>query len=149
MRAYEVDGPVNARSHVELEAEVPGGRGGTVGRYRLRPETGKTHQLRLHMSGLGVPILGDPLYASGAAADFPRLMLHAETLRLLRQAYDEAVATDDPARQLQILQTRYIDRGSAGLKALMEAKGYTAQSYVDTIRAHPRYWASIRPRSSW
>ena len=62
MRAYEVDGPVNARSRVELESEVPDGRGGTVGRYRLRPETGKTHQLRLHMSGLGVPILGDPLY---------------------------------------------------------------------------------------
>ncbi|MCA0158555.1 pseudouridine synthase [Tsukamurella sp. M9C] len=62
MRAYEVDGPVNARSHVALEADVPDGRGGTVGRYRLRPETGKTHQLRLHMSGLGVPILGDPLY---------------------------------------------------------------------------------------
>ncbi|VDR38739.1 Ribosomal large subunit pseudouridine synthase A [Tsukamurella paurometabola] len=62
MRAYEVAGPVNARSRVELEAEVPDGRGGIVGRYRLRPETGKTHQLRLHMSGLGVPILGDPLY---------------------------------------------------------------------------------------
>ncbi|RDH11849.1 pseudouridine synthase [Tsukamurella pulmonis] len=62
MRAYEVDGPANARSHVALEAELPDGRGGTVGRYRLRPETGKTHQLRLHMSGLGVPILGDPLY---------------------------------------------------------------------------------------
>ncbi|KXP00123.1 pseudouridine synthase [Tsukamurella pseudospumae] len=62
MRAYEVDGPMNARSHVELEAELPDGRGGTVGRYRLRPETGKTHQLRLHMSGLGAPILGDPLY---------------------------------------------------------------------------------------
>ncbi|CAM3834871.1 pseudouridine synthase [Tsukamurella strandjordii] len=57
MRAYEVDGPVNARSHVELEAEL-----GSVGRYRLRPETGKTHQLRLHMARLGVPILGDPLY---------------------------------------------------------------------------------------
>ncbi|WP_371821002.1 hypothetical protein [Tsukamurella sp. PLM1] len=62
MRAYEVEGPVNARSHVALEAEVSDGRGGTVGRYRLRPETGKTHQLRLHMAGLGVPILGDPLY---------------------------------------------------------------------------------------
>lgn len=57
MRAFEVDGPANARSHVELEAETGG-----VGRYRLRPETGKTHQLRLHMAGLGVPILGDPLY---------------------------------------------------------------------------------------
>ncbi|GAB3130654.1 RluA family pseudouridine synthase [Tsukamurella serpentis] len=62
MRAYEVPGPVNARSHVELEAESTGPDGVTVGRYRLRPETGKTHQLRLHMARLGVPILGDPLY---------------------------------------------------------------------------------------
>ncbi len=58
MRAYEVDGPVNARSRIELEAEIGDG----IGRYRLLPETGKTHQLRLHMSGLGAPILGDPLY---------------------------------------------------------------------------------------
>ncbi len=62
MRAFEVDGPVNARSHIELDGALPDGRGGTVGRYTLRPETGKTHQFRLHMSGLGVPILGDPLY---------------------------------------------------------------------------------------
>ena len=47
----------------------------------LRPHTGRTHQLRVHMAELGHPILGDPLYASGAAADFPRLMLHAESLR--------------------------------------------------------------------
>ncbi|MET9326323.1 pseudouridine synthase [Tsukamurella sp. NPDC003166] len=62
MRAYEVEGPVNARSRVALESVAPDGAGGTVGRYRLRPETGKTHQLRLHMTRLGIPILGDPLY---------------------------------------------------------------------------------------
>ncbi|SMO72294.1 RluA family pseudouridine synthase [Paracoccus laeviglucosivorans] len=50
-------------------------------RVRLSPVTGRSHQLRVHMASLGHPILGDPLYASGAAADFPRLMLHAETLR--------------------------------------------------------------------
>ena len=33
-----------------------------LGRYRLLPATGRTHQLRLHMSGLGLPILGDDLY---------------------------------------------------------------------------------------
>lgn len=32
------------------------------GRYRLTPRTGRTHQLRLHMAGLGVPIDNDPLY---------------------------------------------------------------------------------------
>lgn len=51
-------------------------------RVRLSPVTGRSHQLRVHMLHLGHPILGDPLYASGAAADYPRLMLHAETLRL-------------------------------------------------------------------
>ncbi len=51
-------------------------------RVRLFPLTGRSHQLRVHMASLGHPILGDPLYADGAAAAHPRLMLHAETLRL-------------------------------------------------------------------
>lgn len=50
-------------------------------RVRLMPITGRSHQLRVHMAQLGHPILGDPLYATGAAADFARLMLHAESLR--------------------------------------------------------------------
>jgi tRNA pseudouridine32 synthase/23S rRNA pseudouridine746 synthase len=49
---------------------------------RLFPQTGRSHQLRVHMRELGHPILGDPFYATGPARDFPRLMLHAETLRL-------------------------------------------------------------------
>ena len=51
-------------------------------RVRLSPLTGRSHQLRVHMAALGHPILGDPLYAAGAAADHPRLMLHAESLRI-------------------------------------------------------------------
>jgi tRNA pseudouridine32 synthase/23S rRNA pseudouridine746 synthase len=51
-------------------------------RVRLMPLTGRSHQLRVHMAETGHPILGDPLYATGAARDFPRLMLHAESLRL-------------------------------------------------------------------
>ena len=50
-------------------------------RVRLTPLTGRSHQLRVHMAALGHPILGDPLYAEGEAAGFPRLMLHAESLR--------------------------------------------------------------------
>ncbi|EDY44697.1 pseudouridine synthase [Streptomyces sp. SPB074] len=33
-----------------------------LARYRLLPRTGRTHQLRAHMNGLGLPLLGDPLY---------------------------------------------------------------------------------------
>lgn len=55
---------------------------GTTSRLRLIPVTGRTHQLRVHMQAMGHPILGDTLYATGAARDFPRLMLHAQSLRL-------------------------------------------------------------------
>jgi tRNA pseudouridine32 synthase/23S rRNA pseudouridine746 synthase len=56
--------------------------GDNESRVRLFPKTGRSHQLRVHMLALGHVILGDPLYASGAAADFPRLMLHSEELRI-------------------------------------------------------------------
>jgi tRNA pseudouridine32 synthase/23S rRNA pseudouridine746 synthase len=49
--------PVNAETRVELESQV-----GDLGIYRLTPRTGRTHQLRVHLNGLGIPIVGDPLY---------------------------------------------------------------------------------------
>ncbi|WP_234531459.1 RluA family pseudouridine synthase [Streptomyces shenzhenensis] len=55
--AREIDGEPNAETLVELAGHREG-----LGRYRLTPHTGQTHQLRVHMSALGVPILGDPLY---------------------------------------------------------------------------------------
>lgn len=51
-------------------------------RVRLMPKTGRTHQLRVHMAALGHPILGDPLYATGADEDHPRMMLHSQELRV-------------------------------------------------------------------
>lgn len=70
--------PANSESIVELISEVPfdegaGGLGSAdelsaaaagsgTGIYRLTPRTGRTHQLRLHMNSLGIPICGDPLY---------------------------------------------------------------------------------------
>ncbi|NIY98258.1 RNA pseudouridine synthase, partial [Salipiger sp. HF18] len=54
----------------------------TESRARLHPLTGRSHQLRVHMLALGHPILGDPLYAPETASQYPRMMLHAEELRL-------------------------------------------------------------------
>ena len=49
----------------------------------LKPVTGRSHQLRMHMLALGHPILGDAFYAhSDALAASPRLLLHAATLQL-------------------------------------------------------------------
>ncbi|MGW6491218.1 RluA family pseudouridine synthase [Streptomyces sp. NPDC055056] len=80
MAAREVAGEPNAVTRVEL-AEHRGG----LGRYRLTPSTGQTHQLRVHMTALGVPLLGDPLYPEVTgpvpAGDFRRpLQLLARTL---------------------------------------------------------------------
>ncbi len=55
---------------------------GNATRLRLYPKTGRSHQLRVHMREIGHPILGDPFYATGEARDAPRLMLHAESLRV-------------------------------------------------------------------
>jgi tRNA pseudouridine32 synthase/23S rRNA pseudouridine746 synthase len=49
----------------------------------LRPLTGRSHQLRVHLSWLGYPILGDSLYAPPTLAQAaPRLLLHAWQLQL-------------------------------------------------------------------
>ncbi|HKS49722.1 MAG TPA: RluA family pseudouridine synthase [Amycolatopsis sp.] len=77
--AQEVDGEPNAETRIELIERACG-----LGRYRLVPATGRTHQLRVHMSGLGVPILGDrfyPVVTETALDDFSRpLQLLAKTL---------------------------------------------------------------------
>ena len=68
--AQELPGEPNSETLVELLERRDG-----IGRYRLLPATGRTHQLRLHMSGLGVPILGDNFYpelTETALDDFSR-----------------------------------------------------------------------------
>ncbi|MFD4259833.1 RluA family pseudouridine synthase [Streptomyces sp. NPDC058534] len=77
LAAREVAGEPNAVTRVELDAHHRAPDGGPeLGRYRLVPGTGQTHQLRVHMNSLGVPILGDPLYpevtAPVPAGDFRR-----------------------------------------------------------------------------
>jgi len=57
LTAVELPGPPNAVTHIARLAHR-----GSLARYRLTPETGQTHQLRVHMASLGLPLLGDPLY---------------------------------------------------------------------------------------
>ncbi|MEU9733293.1 RluA family pseudouridine synthase [Streptomyces sp. NPDC048002] len=81
LAAREVAGEPNAVTRVERTEQRADG----LDHYRLLPATGQTHQLRVHMNALGVPILGDPLYPVVAdpvpAGDFRRpLQLLARTL---------------------------------------------------------------------
>lgn len=65
-------------THYEVLARLENHRS----RVRLVPHTGRSHQLRLHLAGIGHPIVGDHFYAYPADLDEPRLLLHAHTLRL-------------------------------------------------------------------
>jgi tRNA pseudouridine32 synthase/23S rRNA pseudouridine746 synthase len=56
-RMREADGPPNAETAIDVLT-----REGPYWRYRLEPVTGRKHQLRVQMAGLGAPILGDRWY---------------------------------------------------------------------------------------
>ncbi|KUG60072.1 ribosomal large subunit pseudouridine synthase D [Kocuria rosea subsp. polaris] len=62
LQAREVPGPVNARTVLEAAGPPFTDAEGTWARYAVRPETGRTHQIRVHLAGLGVPVRHDPLY---------------------------------------------------------------------------------------
>lgn len=48
--------------------------------FMLSPKTGRTHQIRVHLSFLGCPILGDSLYGSKTDGNHSRVMLHAYSI---------------------------------------------------------------------
>ncbi len=89
----------------------------------LRPRTGRTHQLRVHMAGLGTPILGDPIYGSRDPR-FPEasLMLHAHRLRITLPGQAEAslFRATVPPRVKQLvaeLRRQFGQAGEAGGEA--------------------------------
>lgn len=78
----DLDWHKNALTHYEVLAHEDC-NGQQVTRVALKPVTGRSHQLRVHMIHVGHVIIGDPIYAEGAALSIaPRLNLHAEQLRL-------------------------------------------------------------------
>ncbi|HEY3986086.1 bifunctional tRNA pseudouridine(32) synthase/23S rRNA pseudouridine(746) synthase RluA [Cedecea sp.] len=67
-------------------------------RVQLKPITGRSHQLRVHMLALGHPILGDRFYATAEAlARAPRLQLHAEMLTITHPNYGTPMTFKAPA----------------------------------------------------
>jgi tRNA pseudouridine32 synthase/23S rRNA pseudouridine746 synthase len=80
-------------------------RRGEHARYRLKPVTGKKHQLRLHMAALGLPILNDQIYPEHATED-------EEDLTRPLQLLAAAIAFTDPVTgQLRYFQSQRILAG--------------------------------------
>ena len=70
------------------------GSAGGLSLLRLRPETGRTHQIRVHLAALGCPIAGDRLYGGGTLAARP--LLHSAALYLVHPLTGAAVSVAAP-----------------------------------------------------
>lgn len=112
-----VDAPI-ARHPVDRKrmAVVPGGRRAVthwevIARYngythlRCRLETGRTHQIRVHMAQLGHPLLGDEVYGRGTEKGLTGQCLHARELKFVHPRTGESVhlTTDLPEYFLSVL----------------------------------------------
>lgn len=75
------------------------GVAGDVVAVHARPLTGRTHQLRVHLAGGGLPIVGDPLYGSGSSGSegASRMMLHACRLTIPHPLTSTDVTFEAPA----------------------------------------------------
>jgi 23S rRNA pseudouridine1911/1915/1917 synthase len=108
----------NAVTHYRV---LLAGRGWSQIECRL--ETGRTHQIRVHMQSLGHPLIGDPVYGSARMAralpasgrDFPRQALHAARLELQHPHTGQTMSFTSPLpADLQQLQLELEQHAPAG-----------------------------------
>jgi 23S rRNA pseudouridine1911/1915/1917 synthase len=138
-----VDAPIGRSMGDRLRQAVRDEEDGkrAVTHYRLRErfrahsllqcqlETGRTHQIRVHLAHIGHPLIGDPLYGGGlklpkgATAElaailrgFRRQALHAEKLSFIHPATGEALSfgVERPADQLQLIEALRADLAEHG-----------------------------------
>lgn len=102
-RQVRSDG-VPAVSHYEVLA-----RGDGLSLLALRPETGRTHQLRVHMAHLGCPLAGDWLYGREDPSLISRPALHACAMTLLHPVTGERIKVSAPLPEdmLRLLRERF------------------------------------------
>ena len=108
MRMKEIAGEANSQTHFEMIREITP----TLALYRLRPITGRKHQLRVHCAALEIPIVNDSMYPTflpEPARDAPENF--SKPLQLLARAVEftdpitGAARSFTSARQLELLAT--------------------------------------------
>jgi 23S rRNA pseudouridine1911/1915/1917 synthase len=100
----ETDEPREARTHFVLERPLP-----AASLLRVTLETGRTHQIRVHLAAIGHPVCGDPEYGVAGRYGLERQFLHAVALRFDHPVTGEHLDVssplpDDLARALRLAE---------------------------------------------
>jgi 23S rRNA pseudouridine1911/1915/1917 synthase len=83
--------PRDARTHFTLERALP-----ETTLLRLRLDTGRTHQIRVHLQAIGHPVTGDPEYGIAGRLGLERQFLHATRLAFAHPITDEPIEVLSP-----------------------------------------------------
>ncbi len=87
----DTDVPRAARTHFELERSLPG-----YALLRVTLETGRTHQIRVHLQAIGHPVAGDPEYGRADLLGLSRQFLHAARLAFAHPVTGEPLDVSSP-----------------------------------------------------
>ena len=141
-----------AVTHYRIEKRF---RAHTLARVHL--ETGRTHQIRVHLAHVGYPIVGDPVYggrrklpagaiarAGARAADFPRQALHAARLTLTHPKSGKRVSYDAPLPEDLAGLLDALARDAAEPRRMSEPRCWisTGACRRACTRHSPRAWAA-------
>ncbi|WP_371878762.1 RluA family pseudouridine synthase [Conexibacter sp. DBS9H8] len=91
LHSLDTDTPRAAVTHFEI---VEACAATTLLRVRL--ETGRTHQIRVHLQAIGHPVIGDPTYGAGPALGLERQFLHAARLAFTHPGTGEPIDLHSP-----------------------------------------------------
>jgi 23S rRNA pseudouridine1911/1915/1917 synthase len=83
--------PREARTHFELLEALP-----RHSLLEVRLETGRTHQIRVHLEAIGHPVAGDPVYGKAAELGLGRQFLHAARLSFVQPRTEQPIDLQSP-----------------------------------------------------
>lgn len=91
LMSIDTDEPRDARTHFEIERLLP-----AACLLRVTLDTGRTHQIRVHMQAIGHSVCGDPQYGTPGLYGLQRQFLHAARLALVHPVTSDAIDVQSP-----------------------------------------------------